>query len=591
MKKIFAFILLITCMLSAFAAPKFVPPNEAFQVKMKVADNNRELLADFTIAPGYHLYQEFMHFDPTDKSIARLAKAEGPAPFVLNDGHTKTKVYEGNISFRIPIVQANNSQFSITAMYQGCSEKGICYPPVTKYFDVDLEKGTVSEVEEVASSRSEEAMVTEQKKVENILAHDNLFKIALSFFILGLLLSFTPCVLPMIPILSGIIIGHKYPIGSKKAFCLSLSYVLGMAVVYATAGYFIGVAGGHIQGALQSPWVITASSILLVILALSLFDVYDLHLPAALQHRLHELSHKQKGGTYLGVFFMGGLATLIVSPCVSAPLVGALTYIGQTGNGIIGAFALLMMGFGMGAPLILIGTSGGKLLPKAGPWMNAIKYMFGILLVAMAIWMLSRILPGPYALGLWGMLLVITSVYMHTFDTGADQGWLLFWKGIGIVMIICGTLLITGASMGESDPLKPLACLGSGKTVRKDADFTRIISHSILQQRLEQAKLAKQGVILDFYATWCTTCKTIEKNIFEDMSVRTAWAGLVLLQADVTTDNPSTRAMQDQFKVYAPPAIIFIGKDGKEVESLRVVGDISKEEFLKRLSQFNKSLR
>ncbi len=584
MKKLFHFLILIL-MLNPVFAQSFLPVDKAFHVSLALSEQNKAIAASFMIEPGYHLYQEFIEFKPIkkDNTIVTLGKPELPAAHPFFDGMQNTAVFAESFTARVPIIQAKAPSFTLRVSYQGCSSKGICYPPVTKQYRVNLELGTISDNN---TRPPETADTSKPDRFTALFSENNLFHIAISFFLLGLLLSFTPCVLPMVPILSGIIIGHRYPVGSKKAFLLSLSYVLGMAVVFACLGFAIGLAGGHLQATMQSPGILIASSLLFILLALSLFDVYNLSLPSALLKRITHLSHHQQGGTYLGVFIMGALATLIVSPCVSAPLVGALTYIAQTGHAVTGSFALFMMGFGMGLPLILIGTSGGKLLPKAGAWMNTVKYALGVLMIAIAIWLIARILPGQATLMLWSALLIVSAVFMGLLNQEIDAGWPLFWRAIALLMAIYGTIMLVGAAMGETDPYEPLAKIGQNYQTNPASPFETITSLTVLHQRLAQAKQLQQPVILDFYAQWCTTCKAIDKNIFANPLSNQAWAGVKLIRVDVTIDNTNTQDMQAQFGVFAPPVIIFISPDGSENKSLRIVGDVSLEEFLNHMQEF-----
>jgi thiol:disulfide interchange protein DsbD len=428
---------------------------------------------------------------------------------------------------------------------------------------------------------------SEQSYAQNLLNGSSYFVIILSFLGLGLLLAFTPCILPMIPILSSIIVGHGKNLTPLKSFFLSLTYVLGMAITYAIAGMLVAMVGSGIQVLFQKTWVIVLFSILFVILSLSLFGYYELQLPARWQRKVTALSNKQKGGTYIGVFLMGALSSLIVSPCVSAPLVGVLAYIAQTGNMVLGGVALLCLGLGMGVPLLLIGLSAGKLLPKAGAWMEAIKKVFGILLLAVAVEMLSRVIPGPFTLVLWATLLICVSMFMGTF-VSAKNNFKKLLRGFGAVFLIYGIILVIGAVMGNSDPLHPWEEMKFLQTKPKDSLFVTLGSMEQLDAELARAKKDHKMVMLDFYADWCTSCVAMDRAVFKNGNVQQALNGLVLLRADVTKNDEFAQSLLKRFQVIAPPTMLFFDKKGEELPDERIVGEVDSQKFIEHVELVKK---
>jgi thioredoxin:protein disulfide reductase len=430
--------------------------------------------------------------------------------------------------------------------------------------------------------------VSEQDRIASVLANSGIWVIVAAFFGFGLLLAFTPCVFPMIPILSGIIAGQGPNITTRKAFVLSLVYVLAMALTYTVVGVLAGLFGANLQAAFQNPWVLTSFALIFVLLALSMFGFYELQLPSSLQSKLAEISNKQEGGTLIGVAIMGLLSALIVGPCVAPPLFGALIYISQTGDAVLGGVALFALSMGMGAPLIAIGTSAGKLLPRAGAWMDAVKAVFGVTLLGVAIFMLERILPPAVAMLLWGLLLICSAVYMGALSQlpqGAS-GWSKLWKGIGVFLLIYGALMLLGAAAGGKDtvqPLRGLAVGGAGGGVA-EASFTRVKTVEDLDREVAKAGVLGKPVMLDFYADWCVTCKELERYTFSDPTVIAEMSRFVLLKADVTANDAEDQAlMQGRFGIPGPPAILFFDTTGNELKGYRLVGFKSADAFVEHL--------
>ncbi len=388
----------------------------------------------------------------------------------------------------------------------------------------------------------------------------------------------------MLPILSGIIVGQGESITTRKAFLLSLSYVTASALTYTVFGVLAAVFGSNLQIAFQEPWVIALFSGIFILLSLSMFGFYNLELPKSFQAKLHNNSDKHRDGSYFGAAIMGALSTLIIGPCVAAPLAGALIYIGQSGDVILGASALFVLGFGMGMPLLIIGASAGKLLPKAGRWLNSTKAIFGVLMLAVALWMLDRILPAPVIMGLTAALLIIPAIYLRALEPISDihASWHKLWKGVGIMLLVYGVLLLVGLSMGNTNPLQPLTGLSKGPALaeQQTLNFRRISSTAELDQILEQASANQQWLMLDFYADWCISCKEMEAFTFTDARVKQKLSRFIRLQVDVTKNSAADKALLKRFNLIGPPAIIFFAPDKQERINARVIGYQNSETFL-----------
>jgi thiol:disulfide interchange protein DsbD len=414
------------------------------------------------------------------------------------------------------------------------------------------------------------------------LFEGNLALVLASFLGFGLLLAFTPCVLPMVPILSGIIVGEGRGVGKLRALSLSIAYVLGMAVAYAAAGVAAAYSGSLLAAALQNAWVLGAFALVFVWLALSMFGFYEIQMPAFLHHRLHAAHGRLKGGKLASVAAMGVLSAVIVSPCVAAPLAGALLYISQTRDVVLGGAALFTMALGMGVPLVAVGVSEGALLPKAGAWMKAVKGFFGVLLLVVALWIVSPVLPPAAVMAGWAALLVGSAMFLRALDPlPADApGAARLAKGVGIMALVAGAALLVGALAGSRDPLRPLAGLAGGAAPAAPVKFTRVASLSELE-----ARLAAPGrpVMLDFYADWCVSCKEMESFTFSDARVRAKMDGMILLQADVTANRDADKQLLKRFSLFGPPGIIFFDAEGREIRGLRVIGFQSADRFLKTL--------
>jgi len=602
MKKFLFFVLLIT-VFSAHARTGFldelglgeqqVPPlvEDAFQFSADV-ENTQTLLARWQVMEGNYLYRDKLSFEILDNNQVSLGEFTLPAGDNKQDEFFGlVQVYHHDVDFSLPLSRPQAAQsFTLKAKFQGCSETfGICYPPSEQTVSLSLpamaptDKPVVS-----ANTPTGSSILSEQDRLAQKLAEDNLLQIFLGFLGLGLLLTFTPCVLPMIPILSSVIVGEGENITTRRAFGLSLVYVMAMSVTYTTAGVLTGLLGQNLQAMFQNPWIISAFSALFVLLALSMFSLYDLQLPQALQHRLHQLSHRQQGGSLVGVAIMGFLSALIVGPCLAPPLAAALIFIGQHADPVLGGAALFALSIGMGIPLLIIGTSAGSLLPRAGDWMNTIKAVFGVLLLGLAIWMLERILPGGWILMLWGSLLVVCAVYLGALDSLQidANGWNKFFKGIGLIALIYGALLIIGGAGGSQNLSQPLQLLSTnaapGQQQTPELQFTKINNLSELQAKLSATQ---RPVMLDFYADWCTDCKTMEKTTFRDPNVIAAMDNYLLLKLDMTDNTDEHQQMLKHLKVFGPPTMLFYDAAGQEKTAQRLVGHVSAEGLLAHLSQ------
>ena len=428
----------------------------------------------------------------------------------------------------------------------------------------------------------------EQDRVAAALMSGNRWLVILSLFGAGLLLTFTPCVLPMVPILTSIIVGQgtdRRSAGTptRRAFMLSLVYVLAMALTYTVAGVLAGLFGANLAAAFQDPWIVSAFALVFVLLALSMFGFYDLQIPVSWQAGLAALSRRQQGGTWAGVAVMGALSALIVGPCVAAPLAGVLIYIGRTGDPVLGGVALFALGMGMGAPLMVAGVSAGKLLPKAGAWMDAVKAVFGVMLLAVAIYLLERVVPEPVGLLLWAALFIVVAIYMGALDslTPGSGGWRRLWKGAGLVTLVYGVLVMVGVAGGGGDLFRPLegVALVSGERGEDELEFRPVKGVDGLTAELAPAAARGQVVMFDFYADWCVSCKEMERFTFRDPAVRSALSNVLLLQTDVTANDALDKALLAELGLFGPPAILFFGPDGRERRELRVVGFMNAGEF------------
>jgi thiol:disulfide interchange protein DsbD len=567
----------------------FLPVDEVFEPILTALDGNTVEVA-IRVLDGYYLYKDKMAAS-IDSSVAQAGKLELPAGEMKTDQYFgEMEVYHGDVFGKLPIARATPDAMTLEleVKYQGCAEGGICYPPVSKMMSVELPAATtVSALAAAPPAATGGAPVSEQARLAQLITGSSMLLVVATFFGAGLLLAFTPCVLPMVPILSGIIAGEGDDISATRGFSLALTYVMGMAVVYTLAGIAAAAVGVQLQAVFNAPWVLAVFSGLFVILALSMFGLFELQMPSSIQSRLSVVSGKQKSGTYVGAFIMGALSSLIVTACVAPPLVATLTVIGQTGDMLRGGTALFALSMGMGTPLLLVGASAGKLIPRAGAWMDAVKNAFGFMMLGLAIWMMSRVLPGELTLALWGVLIFMAGVYLGglTQLTPDSLGMQKLGKGFGLLAIIYGAVLLVGSLAGSNSMLKPLAALntgaGSGATVVEEQGlvFQRIKTTGDLDAALAAAASQGKSAMLDFYADWCVSCIEMEHYTFTDDGVHNALSNSVLLQADVTANDAEDQALLERFGVFGPPTIIFFGADGLQRHGYEVVGYMKAKEF------------
>ncbi len=564
-----------------------LPPDQAFKLTVTARDA-QTLHANFQIAPGHYLYRDRIKFEikSPGSSISAVELPKGEPKQDPNFG--QTEVFHQNFNAIINLASAGSSpnKIKLLATYQGCSEKGLCYAPIHKTLEVDLPTASSGLAASINPTLSADA--TDDDQAASLLKSGKLWLIIAGFFGFGLLLALTPCVLPMIPILSGIIVGSKKS-GRLHTFNLSLAYTMGMALSYTLAGIAAGLSGQLLSNALQNPWALGSSAFVFVLLALSMFGFYELQLPSSFESRMVNATNHIKGGHFLGVFVMGALSALIVSPCVAAPLAGALLYISNTHDVVLGGTALFALALGMGVPLLLIGASAGTLLPKTGPWMTAVRNFFGVVMLGMAIWLISPLIPMGIGMALWAALLIVPAIYMHALDglpAHASQ-WMKFWKGIAVIALLLGTALLIGAVSGAKSPLQPLAGLtaSASSESRVSLPFHRVTNLADLESNLKAS--SGKPVMLDFYADWCVACKEFEQFTFSDPRVQQSLANVVLLQADVTRDSADDSALLKRFGLFGPPGIIFFYPTGQEITQLKVIGYQDADKFLATLNRLN----
>jgi thioredoxin:protein disulfide reductase len=621
----------------AHAADDFLEQDKAFAISATAVDD-KTVEVKFNIAEGYYMYRERFKFEaaPAAVKVGTIDLPKGKIKF--DETFNKdVEYYRHSFVVKVPVQAdaAHKGPIKLTVTNQGCADKGLCYPPQDSVVQVELlgaggaknATKVLNEAEATAlfpttntststssvagnisgssgvsgasiagntapAQASVDNLVTTKSKMDDdpnklqkILNEGNPLWIVVFFLGAGLLLSFTPCVLPMIPILSSIIVGEGSQVSRSKGFMMALSYSLGMALFYTGVGIAAGLLGEGLGAALQKPWVLLLFATLLVGLSLSMFGFYDLQMPNFIQSKLNDVSGKLQGGKLIGVFVMGAISALIVGPCVAAPLASVLVFISQTKNAVTGGLALFSLAAGMSVPLLLVGLSAGSLLPRAGGWMEKVKYVFGVLIIATAIWMVSPAIPLWLEMLLWAGLLVISATYMRVFDPLPDAapGMSRFFKGLGIVLALIGASLVFGAASGSKDLLRPLGHLGGGGAghaagAAAHPTFSKVRNVQELESRLAAAG---KPVMLDFYADWCVACKEMERFTFSDPQVQARMNNMLLLQADVTNNSAEDKALLKKFNLFGPPGMIFFDAKGKE--SGRVVGYEPADKFLNSL--------
>ena len=565
--------------------PEFLPVDEAFALSTETAVDGA-LLAYWDMPDGYYLYRHRFDFTLKDPEAAVLGPAElPPGKDKVDEYFGAVEVYYHRIQARVPIRDAQGP-VEVGISYQGCAEAGLCYPPERRWVVVDAAFAPpAAPAAESAPTSGEPA--TEEQRLATALAERGLLLSMALFFIGGIGLAFTPCVLPMVPILSSIIVGDAHTPTRWRAFSLSLAYVLGMAFTYAAVGTLMGLFGAslNLQAALQSPPVLIVFAGLFALLSLAMFGFYELRLPQRWQNALDGLGGRVGGGKHLGVLVMGALSALVVSPCVSAPLAGALIYISASQDAVLGAAALLALGLGMGVPLLIIGSSGGHLLPRAGAWMNAVKAVFGVGLLAVAIWLLERVVPGPVSLVLWAALLIGSGAYLGGLDAAAKAGWGNLRKAAGFAAAIYGALLLIGAASGANDPLRPLQHFIAVPSAEEGGElpWRPVGSLEDVRAGIDAGAGAGRLTLLDLYADWCISCKIMERSVFPAPTVASRLAEFHLLRADVTANDAQDKELLNAFGLFGPPSLVFFDRSGRELQTLRVQGEIGAKALAEHL--------
>jgi len=613
----------------ARAADDFLSVEDAFKVEVSAAPSGGVQM-EVAIAPRTHLYRDRLSFKgvPDSVKVGTPELPQGKRQFDETFGKD-VEVYYDHLSAKVP-VQASGGSALIQIGYQGCADDGLCYPPQTRVWRLALSDGKVASATPLTPEDAEKALAAAPTNVavatpaaaalvtpavadaapkaeakpsgssiETALASGNMFKIVGVFFVAGLLLSFTPCVLPMVPILSSIIVGEGQNVSRIRGFSLALSYSQGMAVVYTALGVAAGLLGEGLAAYLQNPWVLGTFGVVLVLFSLSMFGAYELQMPSFIQGRLTERSGQLKGGSLVGVFVMGLISALIVGPCVTGPLAGALVYISQTRDVVFGGLALYALAWGMSMPLLLVGVSAGSLLPSTGMWMESVKTFFGMLMLGVAWWLVSPVLPPMALLALAGVWLALGASFLGAFDTIGPQASLRHRaaKGLGAVLLVMGVFELVGSVTGAASPWAPLsemrpvvasasvagAKVASAEGAKAAVGFKKVNGPAELEAALAEASAQGKVAMVDFYADWCVACKEMEHLTFSDERVRQWMANAALIQADVTEVNPNTKGLLKRFGLFGPPGIVFFDPKGTELSHARVIGFQKAEDFLRHL--------
>ena len=595
-------------------ADDFLPPEKAFAFSAKVVDANTVRL-HWDIAPGYHLYRERIsaQADAQGAQLAALDLPKGKDKFDTNFNKTMA-IYEGALDVDLQVTQGSAAT-PVSVGWQGCADAGLCYSPESVQMQVALTGlgatqnlitmgGTAGQIIPAAYTTTAPENVKKvavapvnnapsaTDSIASTLASGSLLRTMGVFWLAGLLLAFTPCVLPMVPILSSLIAGQTGPVSRGKGFGLALAYSLGMALIYAGFGVAAGLAGEGLAAALQNPWVLGGFALMLATLAMSMFGFYELQMPSVIQSRATELSNNFKGGSFIGVFIMGGVSALVVGPCVAAPLAGALVYISQTHDVVLGGLALFAMALGMSVPLLLVGVSAGSLLPKAGAWMDRVKQAFGMMLLGVAIWMVSPVVPATVHMLLWATWLLAAAALLGVFGAATPQHshTPVPARTAGFGLLAVAGMLLIGAASGGQSVLQPLAHFqGSGAaagvtTASTGLKFEKVTSVQALDSALAQAQQKGETVMLDFYADWCVACKEYETFTFTNPEVKSRLGKVKLLQADVTANSAEDKALLKRFNLFGPPGIVFFDGASAAKVTHKVIGYQAPADFLASLS-------
>lgn len=566
------------------ASDELLEPDKAFRFSAQAVDSGTAEIR-YRIADGYYLYRERFRFAAEPASV-KVGAPRFPEGEIHEDKFFGKQVtYRREVRILLPLAAAGADRVKISVTSQGCADVGVCYVPQTQSAELRLASAgaapVLSKDGPFFSSPGRRAAESEDLRFASVLESGKLWAVMAVFFAAGLLLTFTPCVLPMIPILSGIIIGEGRKVTRQRAALDSLAYVLGMAVTYTAIGVAAAFSGSLLSSALQNAWVLGAFAAIFVLLALSMFGFYELQLPSGWHSRLAETSNRLGGGHWGAIALMGALSAAIVSPCVVAPLAGALLYIGQTRDTLIGGTALFSMAIGMGTPLVLVGVSEGVLLPKAGHWMRGVKQFFGVLLLGVAIWIISPVVATSVQMFLWAALLVGSGVFLRALEPLSREapGWARLGKAAGLLALLAGAAQAVGALSGARDPLRPLAGVFADAP-EASLPFETVRTSSELDARLGSARKA---VMLDFYADWCVACKEMERFTFSDSKVKAKLGEMLLLRVDVTANTPDDKALLKRFRLFGPPGIVFFEPGGREIAGLRVIGYQPPDQFMRSL--------
>lgn len=568
---------------------KVLASEQAFMLNASFHDSLVKF--QWQIAPGCYLYKQRLHISLLQKDLTKISlmpQATLPTPLQVDDPYFGSElIYKEQLVIPVSLATYTADKaaknLKLQVQYQGCAESGFCYPPVTKWFDATVTNQRIQTLTPLTEAPTISDTPVKSSQGITSLEGKGTFSIIASFYLVGILLTFTPCVLPMIPILFGVIVGESH-LNTRKAFWLSLVYVLSMSFTYMLAGIVAATLGKNLQAVFQKPIAVFLFASLFFYLGLVQLGVTRFHFPQRLQDTLTKLHHQQVRGSYIGAAFMGILATLIASPCVSAPLIGALSYISQSGNIVLGGGSLLAMGLGMGTLLLIMGTLEGKLLPKKGPWMHAVNQIFAIMMFGLGVWLLDRILPSSITLALWGGVLFFAAWCMGSFRKQSGYS-----GRVGFALVFYGLILFWGAWHGEEDPMKPLLSgFWGGKHTEKASLFATIDSEQALNPILEAAKKQQRPLMLVFSAEWCTACKHLEHKVFTDSSVRKSMDQLTLIKADVSPYSETNQILLQKFALIGPPAILFFDKNGRELTSYRIIGEVSPKEFIAHLDQMKK---
>jgi len=593
MKKIILLFLFITTLFAA--PPKFLMPNEAFKPSAKVNDK-AQIIAQVWLAKDIYLYSEQMKFEITNPKGISIKNVQKPKAVM----HDEDMVYVSTPTFIIDLKKDDDingvKEIEFKMFYQGCSEQGLCYEPYEESFKLNVDTNKIGnfnkttkiqeskKAQEVQKETAQEVELSETDMIADTIKNSSLSLILLTFLGFGLLLALTPCVFPMIPIISGVIISQGKGLTTKKALALSIVYVLAMAVAYTIAGILAGLFGANIQAALQNPYVIYSFAGVFVALAMSMFGFYELKIPDSI---IAKVSSTGKQNGFIGVAVMGFLSALIVGPCVAAPLAGALVYIGQTGDAVLGGMALFSMSIGMGIPLILVGVSAGKFMPKPGEWMTLVNAFFGVTMIIVAIWMIGRIVDTHLTMILYSITGISFAFYLGLFDHEKNHHHIK--KSIATIMFIYSLILFVGVMGGSKNmlfPLKVFVSSGSNASIlqeTKHASFIKVTSISELDAVLEKNKGKK--IMLDFYADWCASCIELEEVTFADAAVKAKMDDFVLIKADITTNTQAQKDLSAKYGVFGPPAILFFDENSKVIKSKTIIGFIEPEPFLQHLNK------